>query len=54
VGSCGTLNAKFYGVDANGVSFTGTLSLTTTCKYVRARYSKRVYTVTGAKLTITD
>jgi len=54
VGSCGSMQADFYGVDANGVPFTGTLSLTTTCKYVRMRYSKTVYTVTGGSLTITQ
>ena len=54
VGSCGNIYSEFYGVDTNGVSFTGTLSLTITCKYVRARYSKTVYTVTGGTLTVTE
>ncbi len=54
VGSCGTIYAEFYGVNANGVPFTGTVSLTTACKFVRARYSKTVYTVTAGTLTITE
>ena len=54
VGSCGNLYAEFYGVDAAGVPFKGSLSLTTTCQYVRLRYSKTVYTVTGGMLTITQ
>lgn len=54
VGSCGNLYVEFYGVDANGVSFTGNLSLTVTCQYVRARYSKTVYTVTGGSLNIKE
>lgn len=54
VGSCGNVSAQFYGIDANGASFTGTLSLTVSCKSVRARYSKTVYTVTGGTLTITE
>jgi hypothetical protein len=54
VGSCGNLYAEFYGKDAAGIPFTGSLSLTTTCQYVRLRYSKTVYTVTGGVLTITE
>jgi hypothetical protein len=54
VGSCGSLYAEFYGKDASGIPFTGTLSLTTTCQYVRLRYSKTVYTVTGGTLSITQ
>lgn len=52
VGSCGSLYAEFYGVDAAGVPFTGSLSLVTTCQYIRLRYSKTVYTVTGGTLSI--
>ena len=54
VGSCGNLYAEFYGKDAAGIPFTGTLSLNTTCQYVRLRYSKTVYTVHGGMLTITE
>ena len=54
VGSCGNLYAEFYGKDAAGISFKGSLSLTTTCKRVILRYSKTVYTVTGGMLTITE
>jgi hypothetical protein len=54
VGSCGTLYAQFYGKDAAGITFKGSLSLTTTCKRVLSRYSKTVYTVTGGMLTITE
>ena len=53
VGSCGSLYAQFYGNDASGAPFNGSLALTTTCKYVHYRYSKTVYTVTGGTLTIT-
>lgn len=52
VGSCGNLYAEFYGVDAAGVPFKGSLSLTTTCQYIRLRYSKTVYQVTGGTLSI--
>jgi len=54
VGSCGNLYAEFNGKDAAGIPFTGTLSLNTTCQYVRMRYSKTVYTVRGGMLTITE
>ena len=54
VGSCGNLYAEFYGKDAAGIPFKGSLSLTTTCQYVRLRYSKTVYTVKGGMLTITE
>jgi hypothetical protein len=54
VGSCGNLYAEFQGLDAAGIPFKGSLSLTTTCQYVRLRYSKTVYTVTGGTLTITE
>jgi hypothetical protein len=54
VGSCGNLYAEFYGKDAAGIPFKGSLSLTTTCQYVRLRYSKTVYTVTGGMLTIAE
>ena len=54
VGSCGNLYAEFYGKDAAGIPFTGSLSLTTECRYVRLRYSKTVYTVTNGTLTITE
>ena len=54
VGSCGNLYAEFYGKDAAGIPFKGSLSLTTTCKRVILRYSKTVYTVTGGMLTITE
>jgi hypothetical protein len=54
VGSCGNLYAEFYGKDAAGIPFKGSLSLTTTCQYVRMRYSKTVYTVKGGMLTITE
>jgi hypothetical protein len=52
VGTCGNLYAEFYGTDASGVRFHGSVSLTTTCKYVHYRYSKTIYTVTGGTLTI--
>ena len=54
VGSCGNLYAEFYGKDAAGIPFKGSLSLTTTCQYVGLRYSKTVYTVKGGMLTITE
>jgi hypothetical protein len=54
VGSCGNLYAEFYGKDAAGIPFKGSLSLTTTCQFVRLRYSKTVYTVKGGMLTITE
>jgi hypothetical protein len=54
VGSCGNLYAEFYGKDAAGIPFKGSLSLTTTCQYVRLRYSKTVYSVSGGTLTITE
>jgi hypothetical protein len=53
VSTCGNLYAQFYGTDASGVRFQGSVSLTTTCNHVHARYSKTVYTVTGGTLTIT-
>ena len=46
--------AEFQGLDAAGIPFKGSLSLTTECKYVRLRYSKTVYTVIGGTLSITE
>lgn len=54
VGTCGSPYAEFYGVDVYGVPYKGTLSLTTTCRFVRLRYSKTVYIVTGGTLTVTS
>jgi hypothetical protein len=54
VSSCGALYAEFYGIDAEGVPFKGSLAINTTCKRVIARFSKTVYSVTGGTLTITQ
>ena len=45
VGSCGQVAATFQGTDGNGQAFTGSVSFVTTCKTVRSRYTRTVYTV---------